>query len=114
MAGVPGNLYRVWLEFLQICTTNERVWPEFLQICTTNERVWLDFLQICTTTERVQPEFWQIWTECGRTDEMCKGSKAILTLDRCRQMKLRSETEQVMSTRGGTMITLVHQLEREN
>ena len=45
---------------------------------------------------------------------MCKGSKAILTLDRCRQTELRSETEQVMSTIGGTMITLVHQLEREN
>ncbi len=47
-------------------------------------------------------------------DEMCRGSKAILTLDRCRQTELRSETEQVMSTTGGTMITLVHQLEREN
>src|SRR5882762_4958985 len=45
---------------------------------------------------------------------MCKGNKAILTLDRCRQTELRSETEQVMSTTGGTMITLVHQLEREN
>ena len=31
-------------------------------------------------------------------DEMCRGSKAILTLDRCRQTELRSETEQVMST----------------
>src|SRR6266404_4584892 len=50
----------------------------------------------------------------GHGDEMCRGSKAILTLDRCRQTKLRSETELVMSTTGGTMITLVHQLEREN
>jgi len=47
-------------------------------------------------------------------DEMCRGSKAILTLGRCRQTEMRSRTEQVMSTTGGTMITLVHQLEREN
>ncbi len=45
---------------------------------------------------------------------MCRGSNAILTLDRRRQTELRSETEQVMSTTGGMMITLVHQLEREN
>ncbi len=45
---------------------------------------------------------------------MCRGSKAILTLDRCRQTEMRSRTEQVISTTGGTMITLVHQLEREN
>ena len=45
---------------------------------------------------------------------MCRGSKAILTLDRCRQTELRSRTELVMSTTGGTMITLVYQLEREN
>src|SRR6266403_2501548 len=45
---------------------------------------------------------------------MCKGSKAIHTLDRRRQTGLRSRTELVMSTTGGTMITLVHQLEREN
>src|SRR6266404_9513885 len=45
---------------------------------------------------------------------MCRGSKAILTLDRHRQTKLRSRTELVRSTTGGTMITLVHQLEREN
>ncbi len=47
-------------------------------------------------------------------DEMCRGSKAILTLDRCRQTELRSETEQVMNTTEEAMITLVHQLEREN
>ncbi len=57
VAGVPANLYRVWPEFLQICTTNERVWPEFLQICTTTERVQPEFWQICTTNERVWLEF---------------------------------------------------------
>ena len=45
---------------------------------------------------------------------MCRGSKAILTLDRHRQTEMRSRTEQVMSTTERMMITLVHQLEREN
>ncbi len=49
-----------------------------------------------------------LWNSTS-SDEMCKGSKAILTLDRRRQTKLRSETEQVMSTTGGMMITLEYQ-----
>ena len=47
-------------------------------------------------------------------DEMCRGSKAILTLDRRSKTEMRSRTEQVMSTTEEAMITLVHQLEREN
>ena len=37
MAGVLANLYRVWLEFLQICTTNARVQLEFLHIYRTRD-----------------------------------------------------------------------------
>ena len=45
---------------------------------------------------------------------MCRGSKAILTLDRHSKTEMRSRTEQVMSTTEEAMVTLVHQLEREN